>query len=71
LAPVITPKAKETIAPENRREIKVEKTVSTIKQPEQEPVVIKKNESKNVTKIMLFYSDNTFETFIPEKIKKD
>ncbi|MDR1257765.1 MAG: helix-turn-helix domain-containing protein [Tannerellaceae bacterium] len=69
LAPLITPKV--TAAPENRREIKAEKPVVTIKQPVQEPVIVKKNESKNVTKIMLFYSDNTFETFIPEKINKD
>lgn len=26
---------------------------------------------KTVSKIMIFYTDNTFETFIPEKMKKD
>jgi transcriptional regulator with XRE-family HTH domain len=67
--PIITPK--ESIAHENRRETKVEKPAIVTKQPEHETVVIKKIDPKNVTKIMLFYSDNTFETFIPEKIKKD
>jgi transcriptional regulator with XRE-family HTH domain len=67
--PIIKPK--EPVIHENRREIKVEKPVAIIKQPEPETVVIRKVDSKNVTKIMLFYSDNTFETFIPEKIRKD
>ncbi|MDR2809919.1 MAG: helix-turn-helix transcriptional regulator [Tannerellaceae bacterium] len=67
--PVIPPK--KTAAPENRRGIEVERTQIINKQPVQEPVIIKKIESRNVNKIMIFYSDNTYETFIPEKIKKD
>jgi DNA-binding XRE family transcriptional regulator len=67
--PISSPKVAET--PENRRETEVEKPKIIAKQSVQEQVVIKKNESKNVSRIMIFYSDNTYETFVPEKIKKD
>jgi transcriptional regulator with XRE-family HTH domain len=67
--PVSTPKVTET--PENRRKIEAEKPQIILKQPIQEQVVTKKNESKNVSRVMIFYSDNTYETFVPEKIKKD
>jgi DNA-binding XRE family transcriptional regulator len=68
--PVIS--SKNTMGvPEKRRDMEVEKSPNTIKQTVQEPIVIKKIETRNVNKIMIFYSDNTYETFIPEKIKKD
>ncbi|MDR2388808.1 MAG: helix-turn-helix transcriptional regulator [Tannerellaceae bacterium] len=67
--PIIPPR--KTTPPENRREIEVEKPQKNNRPLVQEPVVIKKVESRNVSKIMIFYSDNTYETFIPEKIKKD
>lgn len=35
--------------------------------PNTEQVMVVETPSKKVTKIMLFYSDNTFDTFIPEK----
>ncbi|MDR2969296.1 MAG: helix-turn-helix domain-containing protein [Tannerellaceae bacterium] len=35
--------------------------------PNTEQVMVVESPSKKVTKIMLFYSDNTFDTFIPEK----
>jgi dihydrofolate reductase len=63
--------SKNPVVSENRKETKVEKTQNIIKQPVQEPVIVKKIESRNVSKIMIFYSDSTYETFIPEKIKKD
>jgi DNA-binding XRE family transcriptional regulator len=69
VAPVFAPKV--TVVPEKRRETEVEKPQNVVKQIEQEPIIIKKIESKNVSKIMIFYSDNTYETFIPEKVKKD
>lgn len=56
---------------ENRKEIGVETPVSIIKQPVIEQIVYQDKPSKNVSKIMIFYSDNTFDTFIPEKNKKD
>jgi DNA-binding XRE family transcriptional regulator len=63
--PIIPPK--NTTVRENRRETEVEKFPNNHKHPVQEPVVIQKIESKNVSKIMIFYSDNTYETFISEK----
>jgi hypothetical protein len=73
--PIASPQAprapKVTENPENRRETEVEKPKITVRQAVQEQVVIKKNESKNVSRVMIFYSDNTYETFVPEKIKKD
>ncbi|MDR1402797.1 MAG: helix-turn-helix domain-containing protein [Tannerellaceae bacterium] len=57
---------------ENRPEIRVEEPKIETKQAIPEKVIIQKTEPKNISKIMIFYSDNTFETFIPEKIiKKD
>lgn len=56
---------------ENRKEIGVETPVNIIKQPVVEQIVYQEKPSKNVSKIMIFYSDNTFDTFIPEKNKKD
>lgn len=59
------------IAPEYRKEIGVENTHFTPKPSVNESVVYKDIQSRNVTKIMVFYSDNTFDTFVPEKNKKD
>ncbi|MCD8178687.1 MAG: helix-turn-helix domain-containing protein [Tannerellaceae bacterium] len=59
------------VVSENRREIEV-KTPEIIPQPAIiEKVIPVPAQSKNVTKIMIFYSDNTFDTFIPEKNKKE
>jgi hypothetical protein len=69
VAPLIPPRV--AVVPEKRTHTEVEKPQNTTKQPVQEPVIVRKIESKNVSKIMIFYSDNTYETFIPEKIKKD
>jgi transcriptional regulator with XRE-family HTH domain len=68
-APVIPPR--NTVVSENRRETEVEKTQKSNKLPVQEPVIIKKTESRNVSKIIIYYSDNTYESFITEKINKD
>jgi transcriptional regulator with XRE-family HTH domain len=57
--------------PEYRQETKVQPPRSTYKQPAYEHSAQQKKETKNVTKIMLFYSDDTFETFIPEKNRRD
>lgn len=56
---------------EYRREIGVEKPAYGSKHPETERVILKEKPSKNVSKIMIFYSDDTFETFTPEKNRKD
>ena len=57
--------------PEYRKEIRVETPVNAPKPPVIEQIVYPEKASRNVSKIMIFYSDNTFETFTPEKNKKD
>ena len=59
------------VVAENRKEIGVETPVNIQKQPVVEQVICQEKPSKNVSKIMIFYSDNTFDTFVPEKNKKD
>lgn len=56
----------DTIVPEYRKEIepKQEEIVHNI--PQKEEVIVIEKPPRNVTKIMLFYSDNTYDTFIPE-----
>lgn len=53
--------------PEYRKEIAVDTPVNGIKQPIIEKIICQDKPSKNVSKIMIFYSDNTFDTFVPEK----
>lgn len=68
-----TPLVQPEVQPqrENRQEMKVETPVNTLKQPVIEKIICEDKPSRNVSKIMIFYSDNTFDTFIPEKNKKD
>ena len=40
---------------------------SVDKIPEKEIIIYKDKPSKEINKLLIFYSDNTFETFIPEK----
>lgn len=58
---------KATVAPEYRKETRVETPVNTPKQIVKETIVIPEGPSRNVSKIVIFYSDGTFETLIPEK----
>lgn len=55
--------------PEYRKEIAVDTPVNGAKQPVIEKIICQDKPSKNVSKIMIFYSDNTFDTFVPEKNK--
>jgi len=57
----------ETDVPEYRKEIESKPPVIQPEPPKIEQVKIIETPSKKVSKIMLFYSDNTFDTFIPEK----
>ena len=68
-----TPTIQPEIQPqrEYRQEMKAETPVNTLKQPVVEKIMCENKPLKNVSKIMIFYSDNTFDTFIPEKNKKD
>ena len=55
------------IIPEYRREIKDKKAVNPPKITKNETVTYTEAPVKKVVKIMIFYSDNTYETFNPEK----
>ncbi|WP_280748481.1 helix-turn-helix transcriptional regulator [Parabacteroides sp. PF5-9] len=61
----------DTNLPENRKEIEVKLPQNTIQQPVKEQIVYKESPAKRITKIMVFYSDDTFDTFTSEKNKKD
>jgi len=54
---------------EYRKEIGVNSAKNTIKDTVNEKVITIEKPSRNVSKIMVFYTDNTFDTFIPEKNK--
>lgn len=56
---------------EYRKEIRVDTPVNNIKPPVVEKVIQQETATKKVSKIMVFYSDNTFDTFISEKDKKE
>lgn len=56
---------------ENRVENGVETPVNYPQNTVIEKVVCQETPAKIVSKIMIFYSDNTFDTFVPEKTKKD
>jgi transcriptional regulator with XRE-family HTH domain len=69
-APVVQPQP--VPPPEYRKETRVTATRNYSKQPSTEHIMMaQKGDSRSVSKIVLFYSDDTFETFIPEKTKKD
>lgn len=57
------------VRPEYRKEIEVKTPQNAYKEVVNEKVITIEKPSKNVTKIMVFYTDNTFETFVPEKNK--
>lgn len=56
---------------EYRKEIRVETPANIQKQIVNEVVVPIEKESRKVSKIMIFYNDNTFDTFTSEKNNKD
>lgn len=58
-------------ASENRTDFGVSMPQNMQQTPVIEKVVCQEKPSKIVSKIMIFYSDNTFDTFVPEKMKKD
>lgn len=47
--------------------MRVDTPVNSIKQPVVEQIIQQETVTKKVSKIMVFYSDNTFDTFISEK----
>ncbi|MDR0536785.1 MAG: helix-turn-helix domain-containing protein [Tannerellaceae bacterium] len=68
--PIIATQQEVLQPPEYRPEIRMQTHRNISRQSVYETIQQKK-EVKSVTKIMLFYSDDTFETFIPEKSRKD
>lgn len=61
----------QSIFPEYRKEIGVDTPVNIPQIPVVESFISQKNMCKKITKIMIFYSDNTFDTFISEKNEKE
>ena len=59
------------VSSEYRKEIRVDTPVNNVKTPVVEQIIQQEAASKKVSKIMIFYSDNTFDTFISEKNKKE
>jgi len=53
--------------PEYRQEMKGKKTQATSKKSENEAVIRKETHTKEIVKIILFYTDNTYETFNPQR----
>lgn len=60
----------KTVPPENHQETKSETFVNSPKTPVVETIIQKEIQAKKINKIMVFYSDDTFETFISEKGRK-
>lgn len=59
------------VDPEYRREMGVKSSENTVKSTEKEVVIRTETVSKKISKIVIFYVDETYETFVPEKYKKD
>jgi DNA-binding XRE family transcriptional regulator len=54
-------------APDYAKEMRVEKPAILHEITEKQELKLKNNAAKNIDKIMIFYSDNTFLSFLPEK----
>lgn len=57
-------------ATENRKEIGVETSINNQIIPVNQQIVYKEKPFKEVSRIIIYYSDNSFEEFLPEKINK-
>ncbi|MDH6343671.1 DNA-binding XRE family transcriptional regulator [Parabacteroides sp. PFB2-12] len=56
----------EPEVPEYRKEIEPKQPEITIEPPQMQEIKVIEKPTRNVSRIMLFYSDNTYDTFIPE-----
>lgn len=61
---------KVQVVSENRPHLGVESAQKAAEKIEPEQVIIQKNESKKIEEIKIFFSDGTFDTFVPEKEQK-
>jgi len=59
--------ANGTSAPENRKEIALESTQYTPKEVVRQEIIYKERPPRKITEIRIFFDDNTYETFRPEK----
>ena len=73
LNPSISPffPTESTDAPENRRDLIVESIQNGTKQTDNEQLIIEKTVQKKIEKIIIFYADNTFDTFVLQNEKKE
>jgi transcriptional regulator with XRE-family HTH domain len=53
----------------HRKENELKQPQSSIQYKVNEPIEVQERENRKITKIIIYYSDNTFETFDPEKIE--
>ena len=59
--------SKETGPAENRKEIALETPVNATKEVVKQEIIYKERPSRKITEIRIFFDDNTYETFKPEK----
>ena len=58
--------SKETINPENRKEMALAKPLNTPKEIVKQEIIYKERPPRKITEIRIFFDDNTYETFKPE-----
>ncbi len=61
--------SESTVAPEYRREMGSKPPVHEVKPTVIEKVVVQEKPAKTITKIMVFYTDSTYDTFVLDKNK--
>lgn len=59
------------VDPEYRKENRVKEDENTTKQTDKEIVIRTELVAKKISKIVIFYADETYETFTPEKARKE
>ena len=59
--------SKETINPENRKEMALRTAENAPKEIVKQEIIYKERPPRKITEIRIFFDDNTYETFKPEK----
>ena len=59
--------SKEPAIPENRKEMALRSTGNTPKEIVKQEIIYKERPPRKITEIRIFFDDNTYETFKPEK----
>ena len=59
--------SKETINPENRKEMPLRNAENAPKEIVKQEIIYKERPPRKITEIRIFFDDNTYETFKPEK----